>query len=62
MDAQRDRSWKKTASAGWAAMCDEIDTITEMEKNIRNSRKASSVMEHTLFIQQKKSMYSHLIS
>lgn len=34
MDAQEGQVLEKTASAGWADMCDNIDTITEMEKNI----------------------------
>lgn len=62
MDAQEGQVLEKTASAGCADMYDNTDTITEMEKNIPNSRKISSVMQHTLFIRQKESLYSHLIS
>lgn len=52
----RDRSWKKTACSGWADMCDDIDTIIEMEKKIPNSRKTSSVMQHTPYTAKGKSV------
>lgn len=62
MDAQeRQVLEKKAASAACADMYDDIDVIIEMAKNVQNRRKTSLVMQPTLFIRQKESLYSHLI-
>lgn len=54
MDAQEGQVLEKTASAGWADMCDNIDTITEMEKTSLKQKDKFSYATHSVYTAKEK--------